>query len=64
MPDTIAEGTRNISASIAAGLVIQPLAATFRDTLSWLQTVGGPMTGLTAEEEAAVLAAWDAERND
>lgn len=64
MPDTIAEGTRNISASLAAGLVIQPLAATFRDTLSWLQTVGGPMTGLTAEEEASVLAAWDAERND
>lgn len=64
MPDTIAEGTRNISASLAAGLVVQPLADTFRDTLSWLRTDGGPVAGLTAEEEASVLAAWTAERDD
>ncbi len=62
MPDTIAEGTRNISASLTAGLVIQPLADTFRDTLSWLRTDGGPVAGLSAEEEASFLAAWDAER--
>lgn len=62
MPDTDAEGTRDVSASLAAGLVIQPFANTLRDTLSWLRTGGGPVVGLTAEEETAVLAAWHAER--
>ena len=61
MPDTEAEGTRDVAASLAAGLVVRPFADTLRDTLSWLRTAGGPVAGLSVEEERAVLAAWHAE---
>ena len=63
MPDTEAEGTRDVTASLTAGLVVRPLADTFRDTLSWLRTAGGPVAGLTDEDEVAVLAAWHAARD-
>ena len=63
MPDTIAEGTRDVAASVAAGLVIRPLSNTLRDTLSWLRTSGGHLGGLAASEETAILAAWHAERD-
>lgn len=43
--------------SIEAGLRIRPLADTARDTLAWLRaTPDAVVTGLTAQEETAVLA--------
>jgi hypothetical protein len=60
--------TRDVSASLAAGLVTRDLAETARDTLAWLRTVdeservdestGTPWPGLTEEEEAALLAEY------
>jgi len=45
--------------SVAAGLRIRPFADTARDTLAWVRsTPGAVVAGLTAQEEAAVLAAW------
>jgi nucleoside-diphosphate-sugar epimerase len=52
--------TRDTSPAIAAGLTLRPLAETARDTLRWVRAAGGPISGLTAEEERAVLAAWHA----
>lgn len=46
------------SPAIEAGLRIRPLAETARDTLAWLRgTPDAPVTGLTRQEEAEVLAA-------
>jgi hypothetical protein len=39
---------------------MRPLSQTARDTLSWARTAGGVVTGLTADEEIAALAAWHA----
>ena len=46
-----------------AGLRIRPAAETARDTLAWFQTLpeerrSGLRSGLAAEKESAVLAAW------
>lgn len=46
--------------ALAAGLTLRPLAETARDTLAWARAANIQPTGLTAEEEAAVLAAWHA----
>ncbi len=47
--------------SYDAGLVTRPIAETARDTLAWLRvTPNATRTGLTAAEEADVLAAWAA----
>jgi nucleoside-diphosphate-sugar epimerase len=61
MPDTVADNTRDVSASLRAGLSVRPLAETVRDTVLWLDAGGGPITGLTAEEEASLLAIRRAE---
>jgi predicted TIM-barrel enzyme len=52
--------TRDATMAHAAGLRIRPLAETARDTLAWARAAGGVVTGLTAEEEAALLRAWHA----
>ena len=49
--------------AIDAGLTFRPLADTARDTLTWFRTLpdarqAALRAGLTAEREAAVLAAW------
>jgi 2'-hydroxyisoflavone reductase len=46
--------------SIAAGLMLRPLEETIADTLAWDESCGRPAlrTGLTAEREAQLLAAW------
>jgi 2'-hydroxyisoflavone reductase len=51
------------SKAIAAGLRFRPTADTVRDTLTWWETLAPerrakPKAGMTAEREAAVLAAW------
>jgi hypothetical protein len=49
--------------SVAAGLRVRPVAETARDTLAWLRgTPDAVVTGLTADEEAEVLADWHAGR--
>jgi 2'-hydroxyisoflavone reductase len=49
----------------AAGLTFRPVGVTATDTLSWFQTLpearrSRPRAGISAEREAAVLAAWKA----
>ena len=46
--------------ALAAGLRPRPLAETVADTRAWLSTGEGTPNGLTATEEAEVLAAWHA----
>ncbi|HZN20828.1 MAG TPA: NAD-dependent epimerase/dehydratase family protein [Micromonosporaceae bacterium] len=64
LPDYGGFMTRDVSASLAAGLATRDVADTARDTLAWLGGVpladraGWP--GLAAEDEAALLAAWHA----
>lgn len=42
-----------------AGLELRPLTETARDTLDWFNgQPGAPLTGLSPEEEAGVIAAW------
>lgn len=53
--------------AVAAGLRLRPLTETARDTLAWWKELPAerrqkPRTGLPAEREAAVLAAWRKER--
>ncbi|MCF4125265.1 NAD-dependent epimerase/dehydratase family protein [Methylobacterium sp. SyP6R] len=62
LPDTIGDASRDVSATLAAGLTPRSLEDTARDTLQWLKAGNGPVTGLTADEEAALLAAWHAEK--
>ncbi|AWN55013.1 NAD-dependent epimerase/dehydratase family protein [Methylobacterium sp. 17Sr1-1] len=62
LPDTIGDASRDVSPTLAAGLTVRPLEETARDALRWLEAGGGPVTGLTADEEAGLLAAWHAER--
>lgn len=51
---------RDVTASLAAGLVCRPVADTARDTLAWLREHPDEpaRTALTRAEEAAVLTAW------
>jgi hypothetical protein len=39
---------------------LRALSQTARDTLDWVRTTNGPVTGLTVDEESEVLAAWHA----
>jgi 2'-hydroxyisoflavone reductase len=52
--------------ALAAGLTIRPIEETVRDTLAWFRSLPQERqdtlrAGLSAEKEAAVLAAWHAE---
>jgi len=60
LPDFAGFNTRDTAPARAHGLTLRPLAETARDTLHWMRTAGGTVTGLTADEEKAVLAAWHA----
>lgn len=61
LPDLAGFATRDTRPARDAGLTVRPLADTARDTLTWMRARGGPVTGLTADEESAVLAAWHAQ---
>jgi 2'-hydroxyisoflavone reductase len=54
---------RDSAPARAAGLTVRSLEETARDTLDWHRHADVPVTGLTAEEEAAVLKAWHARRS-
>jgi nucleoside-diphosphate-sugar epimerase len=62
LPDYAGFATRDTSPARDSGLTMRTLSETARDTLSWARTAGGPVTGLTADEESAVLKAWHASR--
>lgn len=62
LPDFAGFMTRDTSAARNAGLSSRPIAATARDTLDWFAASNGPAIGLSADEEAAVLADWHAEQ--
>jgi 2'-hydroxyisoflavone reductase len=61
--ETAGFATRSIRRALDKGLTFRPLADTARDTLTWQATRPSaekekPHAGITAEREAAVLAAW------
>jgi hypothetical protein len=60
LPDFVGFATRDTTPARDAGLTVRPLSETARDTLSWIRERGGAVTGLTADEESALLAAWHA----
>jgi len=63
LPDYAGFATRDTSSARAAGLTVRTLAETARDTLSWARRADGPVTGLTADEERAVLKVWHGSRD-
>jgi 2'-hydroxyisoflavone reductase len=60
LPDLGGFMTRDTTPARDAGLTMRPLAETARDTLAWWRAASGIVTGLTADEERDVLAAWHA----
>lgn len=57
-PEYEGMATHDAGPALEAGLVPRPVAETARDTLAWLRaTPGAVVTGLTAAQEAQVLAA-------
>ncbi len=58
LPEFAGFNTRDIAPACAAGLAFRPLSETARDTLAWAQGATAASTGLTAAEEAELLAAW------
>ena len=60
LPEFAGFCTRDTTPARSAGLTLRPLAESARDTLAWARAAGGPVTGLTAEEEGSILAAWHA----
>ncbi len=58
-PECDGLGTHDPAPSYAAGLVLRPVADTARDTLAWVRaTPDAPVSGMSRDREAAVLAAW------
>lgn len=62
LPEYAGFATRDTSPARDASLTVRTLSETARDTLSWAHASDGPVTGLTADEEAAALEAWHASR--
>jgi hypothetical protein len=68
LPEYAGFATRDVGATLAAGLRTRDVAETARDTLVWLRTIPdadrpfapGRTAGLTPDEEAELLAAWHA----
>ncbi|MEO7084340.1 MAG: NAD-dependent epimerase/dehydratase family protein [Gemmatimonadaceae bacterium] len=70
-PDNVAFSRRSIDRAIAAGLTFRTLAVTAKDTLDWNKTrsaaelqglADGKPSGVSAQREAEVLAAWKAKQ--
>ncbi|MDQ4085924.1 MAG: reductase [Actinomycetota bacterium] len=59
MPEYAGFMSRDVSATLAAGLAVRPLEDTARDTFDWLQqSAGAKVTGLTAAEHRDLLHRW------
>lgn len=58
-PEYAGHGSHDPAPSLAAGLVLRPVEDTARDTLAWVRaTDGAPVSGMSRQREATVLAAW------
>jgi nucleoside-diphosphate-sugar epimerase len=55
LPEFAGFATRDTTPAREAGLTVRALATTARDTLAWARDAKGPVTGLTADEERAIL---------
>lgn len=55
LPEYAGFAARDTSPARDSGLTVRALSETVRDTLTRARTAGGPVTGLTADEEAAAL---------
>ena len=55
LPEFAGFATRDTTPAREAGLTVRALATTARDTLAWARDADGPVTGLTADEERAIL---------
>jgi 2'-hydroxyisoflavone reductase len=62
LPEFAGFFTRDSTPAREAGLATRSLEETARDTLAWHSGADVPVTGLKADEEAAVLKAWHARR--
>ena len=62
LPEFAGFMTRDSAPAREAGLTVRSLEETARDTFAWHSGANVPLTGLTADEEAAVLRAWHARR--
>ena len=52
-------GSHDPAPSVEAGLMLRPVADTARDTLAWVRsTERAPVSGMSRDREATVLAAW------
>jgi len=60
LPEFAGFFTHDSTPACEAGLTTRSLEETARDTLAWHSGADVPLTGLTADEEAAVLKAWHA----
>ncbi|MBV1854256.1 NAD-dependent epimerase/dehydratase family protein [Catellatospora tritici] len=62
LPEYAGFMTRDVSGSLAAGLITRPLADTVRDTYAWLPDAGDRTraSGIDPADEAALLAAFHA----
>ncbi|MGQ0649711.1 MAG: NAD-dependent epimerase/dehydratase family protein [Gemmatimonadaceae bacterium] len=65
--DNAGWGRVSIARAVEKGLTFRPLALTARDTIDWFKTLPAErqakmVSGLTAEREKEVLAAWHAKR--
>jgi 2'-hydroxyisoflavone reductase len=60
LPEYAGFASRDVSASLAAGLRTRDVAESARDTLSWLQGESAQLTGagITPEDEAELLRKW------
>jgi nucleoside-diphosphate-sugar epimerase len=59
LPELAGFMSRDVAATLAAGLVVRPLEETARDTLDWLRrSPDANVTGLTAEEHRELLHQW------
>jgi 2'-hydroxyisoflavone reductase len=59
LPEYAGHMSRDVTATVDAGLVVRPLEETARDTLAWLRdNPDATVTGLTAEEHRELLHRW------
>jgi nucleoside-diphosphate-sugar epimerase len=70
-PENVGFSRRDVSKAVAAGLTFRPLAVTAKETIDWNKTrpaaelqalADGKTSGLSAQREGEILAAWKAKQ--
>ena len=67
VPGNVGLTQLNNAKAVAAGLTFRPVSSTAKDTLAWFKTLpedrrGKLATGITADKEQELLAAWHAKK--